>query len=78
MPLVQDELIEFRRCHGVFSVKPGISGLVQINGIDMSEPTTLARWDARYVALRSLLLDLKITFATATSRGQGDKTNTGI
>jgi lipopolysaccharide/colanic/teichoic acid biosynthesis glycosyltransferase len=75
---VQDELIEVRRSHGVFSVKPGISGLAQINGIDMSEPATLARWDARYIALRSLLLDLKITFATATGSGQGDKTNTGI
>lgn len=75
---VQDELIEARRSHGVFSIKPGISGLAQINGIDMSEPTTLARWDARYIALRSLLLDLKITFATATGSGQGDKTNTGI
>jgi lipopolysaccharide/colanic/teichoic acid biosynthesis glycosyltransferase len=75
---VQNELIEARRSHGVFSVKPGISGLVQINGIDMSEPATLARWDARYIALRSILLDLKITFATATGSGQGDKTNLGI
>jgi len=71
---VQDELIEARRTHGVFSVKPGISGLAQINGIDMSEPAKLAMWDARYVALRSLLLDIKITFATATGSGQGDKT----
>jgi len=75
---VQDELIEARRNYGVFSVKPGISGLAQINGIDMSEPATLALWDARYIALRSLLFDLKITFATATGSGQGDKTNTGI
>ncbi|MEE9455414.1 MAG: hybrid nucleoside-diphosphate sugar epimerase/sugar transferase [Paracoccaceae bacterium] len=75
---VQDELIEARRSHGVFSVKPGISGLAQINGIDMSEPETLARWDTRYIALRSFLLDLKIAFATATGSGQGDKTNTGI
>ena len=75
---VQDELIEARKSHGVFSVKPGISGLAQINGIDMSEPATLARWDARYIALRSLLLDLKITFATVTGSGQGDKTSTGI
>lgn len=74
----QDELIEARRSHGVFSVKPGISGLAQINGIDMSEPKTLAQWDACYIAQRSLLLDLKIIFATATGKGQGDRTNTGI
>jgi lipopolysaccharide/colanic/teichoic acid biosynthesis glycosyltransferase len=54
-------------------LKPGITGLAQINGIDMSDPEKLARWDARYVALRSLLLDLRIIIATATGRGQGDK-----
>ena len=62
----------------MFSVKPGISGLAQIKGIDMSEPVKLARWDARYIALRSILLDLQISFATATGSGQGDKTKTDI
>ena len=70
---VQDELIEARRRRGVLTIKPGISGLAQINGIDMSEPERLACWDARYVALQSLLLDLKVIFATATGSGQGDK-----
>ena len=70
---VQVELVEARRRRGVLSIKPGISGLAQINGIDMSEPERLAQWDARYMALQSLLLDLKILIATATGSGQGDK-----
>jgi lipopolysaccharide/colanic/teichoic acid biosynthesis glycosyltransferase len=70
---VQTRLIEARRVRGVLTLKPGISGLAQVNGIDMSDPERLASWDARYLALQSLLLDLKIIIATATGGGQGDK-----
>lgn len=52
---------------------PGITGLAQINGVDMSDPERLARLNARYIAQRGLLLDLKIIFATFLGRGQGDK-----
>src|SRR5262249_8627568 len=62
---VQDELIEWRRRLGVLDVKPGITGLAQIQGIDMSQPETLARLDAQYIKRRSILLDLKIVLATA-------------
>lgn len=70
---VQHELIAARRALGVLALKPGISGLAQINGIDMSDPARLALWDARYLKLQSLLLDLKIILATAAGGGQGDK-----
>jgi len=70
---VQQELIEARRRLGVLALKPGISGLAQVNGIDMSDPEKLAQWDARYVALQSLLLDLKIIIATALGSGNGDR-----
>ncbi|KQZ94381.1 hypothetical protein ASD64_04240 [Mesorhizobium sp. Root157] len=70
---IQTQLIEARRRRGVLRLKPGISGLAQVNGIDMREPETLARWDARYAALQSLLLDFRIIMATASGRGQGDK-----
>jgi lipopolysaccharide/colanic/teichoic acid biosynthesis glycosyltransferase len=73
---VQVELIEERRSRGVLDIKPGISGLAQINDIDMSNPVRLAEWDAQYLGLRSILLDLKITLATVSGQGQGDKTAT--
>jgi lipopolysaccharide/colanic/teichoic acid biosynthesis glycosyltransferase len=70
---VQRELIEERRKRGVLRLKPGISGLSQVNGIDMSEPVRLARHDARYAAMQSLLLDLKIALATVLGKGGGDR-----
>lgn len=69
---VQTELNEARHKLGVYEITPGITGLAQINGIDMSRPELLAQWDARYIAQQSLLLDLKIIIATFTGSGQGD------
>lgn len=69
---VQTELIEARQRRGVDKVVPGITGLAQINGIDMSNAERLANWDARYIAQQSLLLDAKIVVATLTGSGQGD------
>jgi lipopolysaccharide/colanic/teichoic acid biosynthesis glycosyltransferase len=71
---VQTQLIEERARRGVFAVRPGITGLAQIEDIDMSDPERLARWDRQYVMRRSLLLDLRIILATFTGRGQGDRT----
>lgn len=61
---VQTELIKARAERGVYSVKPGISGLSQVNGVDMSEPMRLAQLDAQYIAKRSHILDFKIILAT--------------
>jgi len=74
----QDELISERNKKNVLSIKPGITGLSQIQNIDMSTPIKLAQKDSEYLALRSLLLDLKILLKTATGSGQGDKTNKNI
>lgn len=70
---VQRDLVEARRRLGVLALKPGISGLAQVNGVDMSNPEKLAHLDARYLALQSLLLDLKIVIATALGSGNGDR-----
>lgn len=70
---VQVELTEARRARGILKLKPGISGLAQVNGIDMSNTERLVCSDARYLSLRSLLLDLKLAISTAVGRGQGDR-----
>ncbi|MDA7946877.1 MAG: sugar transferase [Hyphomicrobiaceae bacterium] len=61
---VQEELVTERRKHGVFSVRPGITGLAQVEGIDMSEPKRLAERDADYVRLQSIPLDVSLIFRT--------------
>ncbi|MFN3747577.1 MAG: sugar transferase [Sphingorhabdus sp.] len=70
---VQTLLVEERRKRGVLSVTPGITGLAQINDVDMSDPNLLAQWDERYVASRSLLLDIKIIMSTFLGSGKGDR-----
>lgn len=69
----QMHLIEERRRRGVLSAKPGITGLAQVNGIDMSEPTILAEWDERYLKLQSILMDARIILMTAMGKGGGDR-----
>lgn len=65
----QAELIEERRRRGVFVCRPGITGLAQVVGCDMSEPRRLARIDALYARRRSLRLDLLILWTTLWRRG---------
>ncbi|WP_256749820.1 sugar transferase [Mesorhizobium sp. Mes31] len=60
----QTEVIEYRRRLGVLGALPGITGLAQIRGIDMSSPALLAETDAAYVKSASLWLDLRILFRT--------------
>lgn len=73
----QAELIRLRRENGVFSARPGITGLAQIRGIDMSDPERLAAMDRQYVETRSLAGDLRILVATATGAGRGDRVRSG-
>ena len=70
----QHELVRAREILGVLEIKPGISGLAQVHGVDMSNPQRLAELDARYLALRSLSLDFKIILATLKGSGRGDNT----
>lgn len=67
----QTVLIEARQRAGVLNVRPGITGLAQIRGIDMSDPELLARIDAEYVEHASLFGDLRLILATVLGRGVG-------
>ena len=60
----QIELIELRRQLGVLSAVPGITGLAQIQGIDMSNPRLCAETDAAYIKAASIGFDLRIMLGT--------------
>jgi lipopolysaccharide/colanic/teichoic acid biosynthesis glycosyltransferase len=69
----QIDLIERRANRGVLDLKPGVTGLPQVNGVDMSDPSRLAAWDARYGALRALPLEAMILIRTVLGGGSGDR-----
>lgn len=69
----QISLIRERQSRGVLNILPGITGLAQIQGIDMSNPEQLANWDERYTAIRGLLPDLRILVQTLSGKGRGDR-----
>ncbi len=50
----QKKLINERKKRGVFKVRPGITGLAQINYIDMKTPTLLAKTDQKMIKKMSL------------------------
>lgn len=72
----QEELIHERSRRGVYAIAPGISGLAQVNGIDMSHPVRLAQRDAIYLETQSLIGDVKLLLRTLTGGGSGDKVRT--
>jgi O-antigen biosynthesis protein WbqP len=67
----QVDLVEARRHLGVLAVRPGITGLAQVKGVDMSDAWRLARIDALYVRTQSLMGDIKLIIATLRGRGVG-------
>lgn len=69
----QVELIEARRVRGLYTIRPGITGIAQVAGIDMSDPQKLAKIDAEYLDIISMRTDLRLILATAFGAGQGDR-----
>ena len=69
----QHELIEERSKRNVFSVRPGITGLAQVNDIDMSTPELLAETDAKMIASFSVKQYFYLIFLTLTGKGSGDR-----
>ena len=50
----QKKLINERKKRGVYKVRPGITGLAPINGIDMKTPTLVAKTDQTMIKNMSL------------------------
>jgi O-antigen biosynthesis protein WbqP len=69
----QLELIEERAKRGVYSIRPGITGLAQIHKIDMSTPQLLAEIDAKMIECLNIWYYFKYIFLTIFGKGFGDR-----
>lgn len=69
----QTELIEEREKRGVYHYLPGITGLGQINEVDMSTPKKLAELDAEMYQNLDIKKYFGYIFATVGGKGQGDR-----
>ncbi len=69
----QEELIAEREKRGVYAVRPGITGLAQIQKIDMSTPQLLAETDAQMIAQYTIYYYFRCIFSTVFGKGFGDR-----
>ncbi len=69
----QEELIHEREVRGVLKVRPGITGLAQVNEIDMSTPVKLAETDQAMLASLSIKYYFKYILMTVAGKGSGDR-----
>ena len=68
----QEELIKERDALGVYEVLPGITGLAQVQNIDMSTPALLAQTDRQMIDTLTLTSYFRYIIMTATGSGSGD------
>ncbi len=68
----QEELIAERDALGIYDVLPGITGLAQIQNIDMSTPRLLAQTDKKMIDTLTLKDYFRYILMTATGSGAGD------
>ncbi|MEQ5801972.1 hypothetical protein [Halomonas sp. H10-9-1] len=57
----------------MLDVRPGITGLAQVNDIDMSTPKLLAETDARMLASLTVGAYFRYIFQTVAGKGAGDR-----
>lgn len=69
----QEKLIAEREARGVFDAKPGITGLAQMLGIDMSTPELLAETDAEMLQGLNVRYYCYYIFRTLLGKGAGDR-----
>lgn len=69
----QEELTAARDKLGIYNARPGITGLAQVNEIDMSTPELLAETDAKMLQSLTLANYFKYIFMTVAGKGSGDR-----
>lgn len=69
----QQELTAARDRLGVYNVRPGITGLAQVNKIDMSTPERLAEVDAEMIITMNIKNYFKYILMTVIGKGSGDR-----
>lgn len=68
----QEELITERDALGVYDVLPGVTGLAQVQNIDMSTPKLLAQTDKQMIETLTLGRYFQYILMTVTGSGSGD------
>ena len=69
----QEELIQERAARNVFEMRPGITGLAQVQEIDMSTPKLLAETDAQMLETLCTRDYFRYIFMTVAGKGAGDR-----
>jgi lipopolysaccharide/colanic/teichoic acid biosynthesis glycosyltransferase len=69
----QADLMRERANRGVYEVRPGITGLAQVNAVDMSTPGLLAETDQRMISGMKLTDYFRYILMTLAGRGAGDR-----
>jgi|TARA_R100000935_G_C2819482_1_gene159008 lipopolysaccharide/colanic/teichoic acid biosynthesis glycosyltransferase len=69
----QEELVAEREQRGVLAARPGITGLAQVNDIDMSTPRLLAETDQKMLENLTVSAYFKYIFMTVAGKGAGDR-----
>ena len=73
----QEDLISEREKRRVLNARPGITGLAQLNGIDMSTPVLLAETDEKMLATLGVKDYFRFIFMTIVGKGAGDRVKRG-
>lgn len=69
----QEELIRERDQRGVLAARPGITGLAQVNDIDMSTPKKLAETDQKMLQSLTVGAYFRYILMTVAGKGAGDR-----
>lgn len=73
----QEELIAERYSRNLYRIRPGVTGLAQVNGIDMSNPRLLAETEARMLDELTLRSYFRYLLMTVLGKGAGDRVKDG-